>query len=109
MYGIKEQIDGLFGKYPEEDFLNQIIPNSKWVKIDYEQNGEYYVVGLMYENDKIKYVCYGVPAVFEEEPPKELSGYPIWFSIDKEDPNGFGYWLTYQDAITGQPIRAIMD
>ena len=34
----------------EEEILKEIIPESKWAKIDMEDKGEYYVVGLMYEN-----------------------------------------------------------
>lgn len=103
--GIKEQIQNLFDKYPEEEFLNDIIPNSKWVKIDYEQNGEYYVVGLMYEDDKIKYVCYGVPGMYAPESPKELSGFSQWLPLDSTKPQGFGYWITYQDADSGENIK----
>lgn len=103
--GIKEQIDILFEKYPEEEILKQIIPESKWVKIDYQEKGEYYVVGVLYEQDKIKYVCYGVPSMFSSEPPEELNGYAQWLPIDSTKQNGFGYWLTYQDADTGENIQ----
>ncbi|MBE7075987.1 MAG: hypothetical protein E7375_02855 [Clostridiales bacterium] len=107
---LKPQIDRLFEKNPIENNLQTLIPNSKWVKIDYEDDGDFYVFGLLYsENKNVKYVCYGVPAVFEEEPPKELSGYPIWLPLNKENEKGFGYWLTYQDAITGEPIKAVID
>ena len=107
---LKPQIDKLFESNPTESNLQRLIPSSKWVKVEYEDDGDFYVFGLLYdENDNVKYVCYGVPAVFEEEPPKELSGYPIWLPLDKDNMQGFGYWLTYQDATTGEPIRAILD
>lgn len=107
---LKPQIDKLFEKNPIEDNLQNLIPASKWVKVEYEDDGDFYVFGLLYDEDEnIKYVCYGVPAVFEEEPPKELSGYPIWLPLDKENRQGFGYWLTYQDASTGEPVKAIID
>lgn len=107
---LKPQIDKLFEKNPIEDNLQKLIPYSKWVKVEYEDDGDFYVFGLLYdEKENVKYVCYGVPAVFEEEPPKELSGYPIWLPLNKENSNGFGYWLTYQDAMTGEPVKAILD
>lgn len=107
---LKPQIDKLFENNPIETNLQRLIPSSKWVKVEYEDDGDFYVFGLLYdEDDNVKYVCYGVPAVFEEEPPKELSGYPIWLPLDKDNMQGFGYWLTYQDATTGEPIRAILD
>ena len=107
---LKPQIDKMFEENPTETMLQNLIPSSKWVKVEYEDDGDFYVLGLLYDDeDNIKYVCYGVPAVFEEDPPKELSGYPIWFPLDKENSKGFGYWLTYQDASTGEPVKAIME
>ncbi len=102
---IKEQIDTLFEKYPEEEILKQIIPDSKWVKIDYEEKGEYYVVGLLYEDGKIKYVCYGVPSIYSNEPPEDIKGFSQWLPVDSERENGFGYWITYQDAKTGENVK----
>lgn len=102
---IKEQIDTLFNKYPEEDILKEIIPDSKWAKIDFEDKGEYYVVGLLYENNKVKYVCYGVPSSHQDEPPKELKGFCQWLPIDVNKENSFGYWITYQDAETGESVE----
>lgn len=107
---LKPQIDKLFSSNPIEDNLQKLIPSSKFIKVEYEDDGDFYVFGLLYdENENIKYVCYGVPAVFEENPPEELSGYPIWLPLDKDNAKGFGYWLTYQDASTGEPVRAILD
>ena len=106
---LKPQIDKLFENNPIERNLEEMIPSSKWVKVEYEDDGDFYVFGLLYEGHDIKYVCYGIPAVFEEEPPKELSGYPIFLPLDKDNKRGFGYWLTYQDAETGEPVKAIIE
>lgn len=103
--GIKDQIQTLFNKFPAEEILQAIIPDSKWVKIDYEDKGEYYVVGLLYEEDKIKYVCYGVPSTYSDEPPADLKGFAQWLPIDASKQDGFGYWLTYQDADTGENVK----
>ena len=107
---LKPQIDKLFEDNQAENNLQSLIPNSKWIKVDYEDDGDFYVFGLLYDEDgQVKYVCYGVPAMFDEDAPKELSGYPIWIPLDKENNQGFGYWLTYQDATTGEPIKAIIE
>lgn len=106
---LKWQIDKIFKGNEKEEFLEQLLPNSKWVKVEYENDGDYYVFGLIYEEGKVKYVCYGVPGVFQKSPPKELTGYPVWFPLSEENIEGFGYWLTYQDAETGEPIRAIIE
>ena len=70
-----------------------------------EETGEYYVVGLMYENGEIKYVCYGIPSIYGDEPPKELKGFAQWLPIDNTKSDGFGYWITYQDAETGENVK----
>lgn len=103
--GVKEQIEQLFDKYPEEEILKEIIPESKWAKIDFEDKGEYYVVGILYENNEPSYVCYGVPGIYTEEAPAELKGFAQWLPIDVGKEKGFGYWITYQDAKTGENIK----
>lgn len=106
---IKKQIDNIFEKNDKEEFLEEIIPNSKWVKVEYEQSGDYYILGLIYEEDEIKYIVYGVPGVYQKNPPKEISGYPVWFPLDSEKKESFGYWLSYQDAKTGESIKAVVE
>ena len=106
---LQPQIDKLFEKNPAETVLEEIFPSSKWVRVEYEDDGDFYVFGLIYEGEKVKYVCYGVPAVYEENPPKELTGFPIFLPLNAENKKGFGYWLTYQDAETGNPIKAVVD
>lgn len=102
---IKEQLDILFDRYPEETFLNEVIPNSKWIKVDYDDSGEYYVIGLIYENDCIKYISYGVPGQYSVEPPRELSGVAQWLPLDPNKPDDLGYWLSYQDAKNGEAVE----
>lgn len=102
---VKEQINSLFDLYPEEEFLKQIIPNSKWVKVDYENKDEYYVVGLIYEDGKLKYICYGVPGLFSHEAPMQFDGGAQWLPLDTEKPEDYGYWLSYQDAQSGENIK----
>lgn len=106
---IKTQVETLFSENKPEEFLQEAIPDSKWVKVDLDQGGDYYVFGLIYEDEQLRYVCYGVPSLYSPQPPKHLSGYPVWFPIDKDKKEGFGYWLTYQDAGTGESIKAIIE
>lgn len=106
---IKSQIDLLFKNNEKEEFLESLIPNSKWVKVEYEESGDYYILGLIYEQDELLYIVYGVPGIYQKMPPKEISGYPIWFPLDANKPESFGYWLSYQDAKTGESIKAVVE
>jgi len=99
------QMDLLFDKYPVDEVLTEIIPNSKWVKVDYNNEKKYYVVGLIYEGDEARYVCYGVPATWTEKPPADFNEAAQWLPIDLADPKGEGYWITYQDATSGELIN----
>lgn len=102
---IGSQLQGLFDKFPPEEALASIIPNSKWVKVDFNKDGKYYVVGLIYENDAVKYVCYGVPGVWAELPPQDFNAEAKFLPLDLDDPEGDGYWLTYQDAFDGELVE----
>jgi len=103
---IKNQLNDLFAKNKSEEILEELIPNSKWVKVDYEEDGDYYIVGLIYEEAVLKYIAYGFPGIYQKVPPKEIAGYPIWFPLDEKRSDSFGYWLSYQDAETGESLKA---
>lgn len=99
------QIDMLFKDYPLEETLAEIIPNSKWVSVDFNNDNKIYVVGLIYENEVVKYVCYGVPAKWTQLPPSDFNEKAQWLPIDMDSPQGEGYWITYQDATDGNLIQ----
>lgn len=101
---ISEQLEELFGRYPRESNLSKLIDNSSWVKISSDNDNKYYVVGIIKSNDDIKYICYGVPGVYNQEPPMEMRNYSQWLPVDVRDPFSQGYWVMYQDANTGENI-----
>lgn len=103
---MKPQIDKLFANNPSEEYLEELLPNSKWVKVKIDEEDNYYVLGLIYDEEDLKYICYGVPGVYQKNAPRELSGYPVWFPLDESKPQGFGYWLSYQDAESGESVKA---
>ena len=106
---IKERVEDLFENNTREEYLEEIIPNSKWVKVGFDDEGDYYILGLIYEEQDLKYVVYGVPGIYQKNPPREIAGYPVWFPLDKDKPESFGYWLSYQDAKTGDSIKAMVE
>lgn len=101
---ISDQLDELFNRYPREENLEALIDESKWCKIDSDIDGRYYVVGLIYVDEEIKYICYGVPGNYEIEPPSELKKYSQWLPTDPQKPYTVGYWVMYQDADTGENV-----
>ena len=102
---IAEQLDELFDKFPREHNLENLIENSKWVKINHEEENKYYVVGIINVDQDIKYICYGVPGSYYNEPPRELLGYSQWLPTDTLNPYENGYWVMYQDADSGDNVH----
>lgn len=101
---VKDQIDKLFEEYERESLLEQLLPNTKWVKVKYEDSESFYVLGLIYEDDTIKYIAYGLPAENSTKPPKDLQEYAQWLPLDSSNPQLEGYWLVYQSADSGESI-----
>ncbi|MCQ2387115.1 MAG: hypothetical protein MJ066_01540 [Clostridia bacterium] len=100
----KGELEELFSKFPHEENLEKTFPFSTWVKINYSSD-KYYVVGVVKENDKEKYICYGVPSNYSENPPIELKGYCSFVPASLFDLKGKGYWMMFQDAVTGDCVH----
>ena len=99
--GIRDKVDELFVVYPSEEKLTAAIPDSEWVRINYD-NEDYYVVGRLKENGKVAYVGYGVPGKEAIKPPKVAEGIANFLPISGLDSGSDGYWLFFQDADTGK-------
>ena len=93
---ILPQIESLFNEYEQNEQLNSLISNSKFVKIN--ENGERYSIGAIYEDDSIKYICYAIKRDYNITPPKELGENYQWLPLDPEDPLSVGYYVVFQDA-----------
>ena len=104
---IKSQLDSLFNKYPQEDILQQIIVNSKWVRINYDKSENYYVLGLIYndEYNEVEYISYGMPSLDSINPPEDLKDFAQWLPLQNSAQNMLGYWIVYQDAKTGETVK----
>lgn len=104
---IKDQLDNLFNKYQKHELLERIIPNSKWVKVDYDSTDSFYVLGLIYDenNQDILYISYGVPSKDFNNPPEDLKEYAQWLPVDFNNPESEGFWIVYQSAKDGQTLK----
>lgn len=99
-YAVKPQIDELFVCYPEEKTLNEAVANSKWVHV--QTSDDYYVVGLLFNDDEPSFICYGVPADSKQTPPSELENACVWLPVGDGEK---GYWVIYQSARTGEIVK----
>lgn len=101
---ISYQVEKMFVSNPQEDVLNEILPNSKFCRVEFDDQSGHYVFGVIYDEQKPKYLCYGVPAKKDSPPPKELTNYYQWLPIDVDEQDGDGYYMMYQEAETGKSI-----
>ena len=96
------QLDEMLNSNPEDDVLNSIIPNSRFVRIASDNP---YVLGVIYENDLLRYIAYGVPAQYNTLPPAELSQHYQWLPLNPRDVMSDGYFMIYQDALSGNLVE----
>ena len=93
---IVSQFKYVFENYPEDSLLTSLLPNSKFVQI--KENNDEYSIGVIYSEDKIKYICYAVIQDYNSPAPTELGSHYQWLPIDKDDPLSQGYYIVFQDA-----------
>lgn len=101
---ISPQVKKMFADNSEEKILTEILPNSKFCRVDFDDRDGYYVFGLIYDAGMPKYLCYGLPAKKGSKPPLHLSKYYQWLPIDVQNQNSDGFYMMYQDAETGKNI-----
>lgn len=105
---LQGQFNTLLNKNPHDSVLEDILPNSKFVKID-KADGSHYVLGIVYdENGEPLYLCYGVPAKNKDDTPFNLDNFYSFLPIDVDAPQGEGYFMTYQNADTGENVKVTL-
>ncbi len=100
---VKEELNEIFSKFPEETSLKKLFPDSEFSRVNYSAD-KFYVVGLIKESGEEKYICYGVPGAYSENAPEELAPYCSFIPVSIFDLSGDGYWMMFQSATTGECI-----
>lgn len=95
---MRGEIEKLLSSHPRERALEQAVEGSRWVRITYGGK-RYYVFGIISENGRPSYVCYGVPAM-GTSCPESLKGMAGFIPAGSG-----GYWVMYQDAKTGASVK----
>ncbi len=96
----KTDYEKLFADNPALEYMNALIPDSKWVQLTD------YVFGVIYdENSEPMYLCYGFDYPWSEDAPEKLDGYSQWIPKDISAPHDKGMWVIYINAKTGERVR----
>ena len=99
---VKTQLEKLFAKNEHYAVLERLLPDSRWIRVDYDNRGKFYLIGLI--GEPVRYICYGVPGKYSPHPPAELAGYCQWLAVNETNPLGEGFWIMYQDAASGKSV-----
>ncbi len=98
---VEEQIAKMFETYREDVELMELIPNSRFAKVDFDGEGLYYSLGLIYNDDgSVEKICYAVKGKKEANPPDDIKDYCFYLPVNDLE----GYFVLLQDAKTGENI-----
>lgn len=105
---VEGYFNGLMNSHNPIDPFDEYIANSRWIKVP--QYGSYYpyshnnhyIIGLISEGERMKYIVYGIPGPYGPVPPQGMDGFYCW--KPGKDMYGFGYWLLFIDASTGEVV-----
>ena len=99
------QINSLISSNNHEEVLEDILPNSTFVRIE-KENGSYLVLGVINnEEGNPEYLCYGHPAKDINDKPFNYDNHFSFFPTDVSNPTGEGYYLSYQSAQNGENVK----
>lgn len=96
---VREKLDEAFRRYPRDDALTGVFPQSEWVKT------EGALLGVVREEGIPRYLCAAVRA---DVPPKEMQGRAV-FVPQSHFSDAEGYWVVFQDADTGEYVQISED
>ncbi|MCM1194993.1 MAG: hypothetical protein NC332_03565 [Firmicutes bacterium] len=90
---VKTEISKVFMQFPPYYPLIRKYVGSFFVRIDFPKTDKFFVLGVLQNEGKIRYICYGLPAEQEGFSDKD-------FVYIENAPVSF--WMLFQDAGTGQ-------
>ena len=101
---IQRELDELFRAYPRDKTLNGVFSCSEWVRLKGTAKKPQYLVGVLYNDGKAKYICYALAAENKNTPPDEIKNVCTFVpsSIFKDME---GFFIIFQSAATGECIK----
>ena len=90
--------------YPRDDTLVGAFSCSEWVRVKGEQGAPEYLVGVLYDDGKAKYICYALAAEDKNAPPEEIREACVYVPATPfQDSTGF--FVIFQSAATGECVK----
>ncbi len=105
---VKREMDELFAKYPKDVTLCGAFSCSEWVRVKGEEGAPQYLVGVVYDDNKARYICYALAAQDKDAPPDEIKDVCAFVPTTPYD-DKIGFFVIFQSAASGEcmkPCRA---
>jgi len=101
---VKREIDELFSEYPPDDTLRGAFSCSEWVRVKGEKENPEYLVGVVYDDGRARYICYALAAKDKTSPPSEIAQVCTFVPNSPLDDQK-GFFVIFQSAATGECIQ----
>lgn len=101
---VKSEIDDLMKTYPRDDTLKGAFSCGEWVRVRGEEGAPEYLVGVVFEEGKAKYICYALAAQDKNSPPEEIKSVCTFVPASVYEENA-GFFVIFQSAATGECIK----
>ncbi len=103
-YSVKEEIDRLFKTYPKDKTLSNAFLESAWVRVKGSAKEPQYLVGVLLNEGKVRYICYALAAEDKSSPPEEIKNVCTFVPVSVYDDTK-GFFVIFQSAATGECVR----
>ncbi len=101
---VKEELDTLFKTYPRDKTLNGVFSCSEWIRLKGTAKTPLYLVGVVYVEERAKYICYALAAEHGKQPPEEIKDVCSFVPLSPLRENE-GFFVLFQSAATGECIK----
>jgi len=103
---VKGEVDALFEKYPRDTALKDAFSCSEWVRIKGTPTAPEYLVGVVYESGKVRYICYAIAAKEGSAPPDEIKNVCSFVPRSPYREQD-GFFVIFQSAATGECLKPV--
>ena len=103
-YSVKEEVDKLFKTYPKDKTLCEAFSQSAWVRVKGTAKDPLYLVGVLLNEDKVRYICYALAAEDRTAPPDEIKNVCAFVPTSVYDDTK-GFFVIFQSAASGECVR----
>lgn len=101
---VKAEIDELFEKYPRDTTLCGAFSCCDWVRVKGDKDNPQYLVGVLYEDGRVRYICYALATQDKDNPPAEIKKVCAFVPRSVFDSTQ-GFFVIFQSASSGECIK----